>query len=329
MPFVKIFERDPMAVFKAFAMTATAALLVEFIPTDVKADLVSWARNAFIKEPPFILPHARVPITLVLVALIAIVVAVEYRQKIWCMLFFNCVPQTRSHHTAAVIWLHGLGDRPENFLWLQKHIGLCHVKWVLPQAEVREISAIRAMVQSTGVTQSSTRAAWIDMHAMPITRSEPIDKVELDRAVERILAIIDSQVADGIAPERIVVGGFSQGACVAAWAVSRCAHKLGGCALWSGYVGDKAVELTAALRASRNVATRFTYGHGSVDPTVLPECGEVFVAALEQAGVGVDARVFEGVKHGCSHEQVEALKDLVYDVAPTRAGERYAKPKDL
>jgi hypothetical protein len=102
MPFVKIFERDPMAVFKAFAMTATAALLVEFIPTDVKADLVSWARNAFIKEPPFILPHARVPITLVLVALIAIVVSVEYRQKIWCMLFFKCVPQTRSHHTADV-----------------------------------------------------------------------------------------------------------------------------------------------------------------------------------------------------------------------------------
>jgi dienelactone hydrolase len=117
---------------------------------------------------------------------------------------------------------------------------------------------------------------------------------------ERISHWYSQRYALDIAPERIVVGGFSQGACVAAWAVSRCAHKLGGCALWSGYVGDKAVELTAALRASRNVATRFTYGHGSVDPTVLPECGEVFVAALEQAGVGVDARVFEGVKHGCS-----------------------------
>ena len=31
-------------------------------------------------------------------------------------LFFNNMPKTRAHHTAAVIWLHGTGDAGAGFL---------------------------------------------------------------------------------------------------------------------------------------------------------------------------------------------------------------------
>ena len=35
-------------------------------------------------------------------------------------LFFNNMPKTRSHHTAAVIWLHGTGDAGAGFAFLKK-----------------------------------------------------------------------------------------------------------------------------------------------------------------------------------------------------------------
>ena len=51
-------------------------------------------------------------------------------------LFFNNMPKTKSHHTAAVIWLHGTGDAGAGFAFLKKACEreLRHIKWVLPDA---------------------------------------------------------------------------------------------------------------------------------------------------------------------------------------------------
>ena len=57
--------------------------------------------------------------------------------------------------------------------------------------------------------------------------------------------------------------------------------------------------------------------HGDSDDKVKPECGAQLVATLEAAGVLVHTKkVFEGLKHGCTRQQIDQLAALVREVVP-------------
>jgi hypothetical protein len=92
--------------------------------------------------------------------------------------------------------------------------------------------------------------------------------------------------------------------------------------------------LEQALRSSKSArGVPFVACHGDADDKVKPECGARLVATLRAAGVLVHAhKVFEGLKHGCTREQIEQLAALLRQVAPKQgergdgAGKAAAKP---
>ena len=92
-------------------------------------------------------------------------------------LFFNNMPKTRSHHTAAVIWLHGTGDAGAGFAFLKKACEreLRHIKWVLPDAPRTPLTA----------AQGAPRRAWVDVAAMPIKIERKPDDAALSRVALR------------------------------------------------------------------------------------------------------------------------------------------------
>jgi dienelactone hydrolase len=60
--------------------------------------------------------------------------------------------------------------------------------------------------------------AWCDVYEpWPLTTKPRDDTKGLEASVEDIHEIIDKLVSDGIPSERIIVGGFSQGAATATW----------------------------------------------------------------------------------------------------------------
>jgi predicted esterase len=88
--------------------------------------------------------------------------------------------------------------------------------------------------------------AWCDVYEpWPLTTKPRDDTKGLEASVEDIHEIIDKLVSDGIPSERIIVGGFSQGAATATLATntygndtplfstprSGCAHRLWLCAV--------------------------------------------------------------------------------------------------
>lgn len=154
---------------------------------------------------------------------------------------------------------------------------------------------------------------------MPVTLAEPNDTAGLDAAVARVHALVADEVARGTPAARIVVGGFSQGATVAAWAVATSPHRLAGCALWSGY-GQRCDELAAELRGGANASTPFISGHGTDDRKVLPEAGAAFVDAIAAAGVPLTRRTYAELGHGCSAEQIDDLASFVNGVARPLSG---------
>ncbi|KAJ1480861.1 hypothetical protein T484DRAFT_1809341 [Baffinella frigidus] len=90
----------------------------------------------------------------------------------------------RAVHSASVIWLHGLGDQGGSWTEVTRDFGstLPHVKWIFPNAPSRPGLSPDAEEDEEGTMQSQTM-----LHAL-----------------------INSEVAAGIAPDRILIGGFSQ-----------------------------------------------------------------------------------------------------------------------
>ena len=129
-----------------------------------------------------------------------------------------------SKATAAVIFLHGLGDTASGWSPAFPLQGLDHVKTVLPTADRMPVSLNMGMVMPS----------WFDLHGLDENARD--DEEGIMKAVARVNRIIDEQVANGIPSERIIVGGFSQGGAVALTVALCSERKLAGAVVLSGWL---------------------------------------------------------------------------------------------
>ncbi|CAH1768487.1 12263_t:CDS:2, partial [Entrophospora sp. SA101] len=104
-----------------------------------------------------------------------------------------------SLHSATVIFLHGLGDSGHGWEPIAIEIGekMEHVKFVLPNAPIRPIT-INAGMKMPG---------WFDVTTLNVDQINGVD--------EDVKKLIKDEIDSGIASNRIVVGGFSQGTTIA------------------------------------------------------------------------------------------------------------------
>ncbi len=107
---------------------------------------------------------------------------------------------------ACVIWLHGLGADGHDFepivpeLRLPETLG---VRFVFPHAPVRPVTLNGGMAMR----------AWFDLRQPDLGREPDLEGIA--DSVHRLEALLEQQQAQGIARERIVLAGFSQGGVVA------------------------------------------------------------------------------------------------------------------
>ena len=294
MVLARMFARgDPVAALKAGAVTALMYGALYATPEDVKLRWARWATED--EDAPYEL--AALGATLIL-----LLTLFAWRAEIWRALTFRSFPRVSKHHTGCVLWLHGLGDCGSGFEWLRHELKLRHVFIALPDAELMTVAA----------ASGGKKRAWLNLSKMPVTLDEPDYPDALDAAVAKVHGWIDEQAAMGIPHERIILGGFSQGAAVAAWAAATCKHKLGGVVLWSGYA-PRAVALEAALASGANASgCPFIAAHGDMDNKIELACGKRLADALQTAKVELRSRkVYQGLGHGCTSEQLEQFKAFV------------------
>jgi len=163
-------------------------------------------------------------------------------------------------HTATVIFLHGLGDRGAGMSLYAKQMsaepGLRHVKWIMPDAPMRPLTAGRGMIVPS----------WFDVFNFNIfTREE--DEPSLLAGATAINTLISNEIEEhGIPPERIIVGGLSQGGALACLTGVTSERRLAGVFVLSSYV--------PLWRKTREIATSIApsipifWGHGTVDAQV-------------------------------------------------------------
>uniref|UniRef100_A0A2K6GKB7 palmitoyl-protein hydrolase n=1 Tax=Propithecus coquereli TaxID=379532 RepID=A0A2K6GKB7_PROCO len=106
--------------------------------------------------------------------------------------------------TAAVIFLHGLGDTGIVALWLS-----------LPRPRIPVTLNMKMVMPS-----------WFDL--MGLSPDAPEDEAGIKKAAENIKALIEHEMKNGIPANRIVLGGFSQGGALSLYTALTCPHPLAG-----------------------------------------------------------------------------------------------------
>jgi phospholipase/carboxylesterase len=148
------------------------------------------------------------------------------------------------------------------------------------------------------------------------------------------LRAVGAAVDAGIARDSVLVGGFSQGACLASEFVARNPAQYGGLAVFSGGLIGEAVDIDGCLADATGEAGSETGGEsgaagdagplagtpafvgcGDVDPHIPEEPVRATTEVLEALGADVDERIYEGMGHGINNDEVAAVSELVERLA--------------
>lgn len=146
---------------------------------------------------------------------------------------------------------------------------------------------------------------------------ETIPRIEgVREAAPALNAFIDSELGRlGLAEDRLILGGFSQGAMMALHVGLRRAKPAAAIVSHSGMlIGAE------TLAAEISVRPPVLLTHGAADDVVPPASLPAAKAALEAAGVPVQAELVQGLGHGIDETTVRAaLRFLAEVVRPEQA----------
>jgi phospholipase/carboxylesterase len=195
---------------------------------------------------------------------------------------------------ACVIWLHGLGADRSDFqpvAQLLQHV-LPSTRFVLPQAPTQAVT----------INSGYRMPSWYDIKAMSPARA--IDRGQLDASAAVVHALMDAQNAQGIADERIVLAGFSQGGAVVLHAAFvEQSRALAGVMALSTYAPSfgEVLPLTAVQQA-----IPVLHLHGTQDGVVIPPMGRAAHDRLKDAGVTATWKDYP-MEHAVVEEEIQDI----------------------
>ena len=195
---------------------------------------------------------------------------------------------------AAAVWLHGLGADGHDFPPIVAELGLPAdhgVRFVFPHAPRIPVTINGGMVMR----------AWYDILTLDLERRCDADGVA--KSAQHAADLVAHEQAQGIASERIVLAGFSQGGAIALHQGLRHPEPLAGIIALSTYLAVPVEE--GELSASARTTPVFQ-AHGTMDPMVPCQRGEAARDRLTALGVGVEWHDYPMMHQVCL-EEIEAL----------------------
>jgi predicted esterase len=127
------------------------------------------------------------------------------------------------------------------------------------------------------------------------------------------LAMLDSLVADvvaaGVPKERVVLSGFSQGACLTAEYAVRHADRFGGLVIFSGgLIGPPG---TTWSRPGSFSGTPVFLGCSDVDAHIPKQRVEESAAVFARMGADVTLRLYPGMGHLINDDEIGAAREIM------------------
>lgn len=154
---------------------------------------------------------------------------------------------------------------------------------LVPLAEslaARVMRPLRVVVPAAPIAMGASSRAWYPLD----------DEARATSARDRLEALLRELEAEGVSRDRVIVGGFSQGAMMSIELALSVTPPIRGIVVLSGRMLDH--HAPEELRALDGVAV--FWAHGRVDPRVPFERGLAFADRAEAAGARVERHAFDG-----------------------------------
>lgn len=189
----------------------------------------------------------------------------------------------------AVVMIHGRNASPRNILELAPRLDRSGFTYVAPAA--------------AGNT-------WYPFSFLEqVAKNEPY----LTSALERLNRVVSDVVAAGVPADRIVLLGFSQGACLAAEFAYRHARPFGGLVLFSGgLIGPPGT--TWAINRSFEKTPVFL-GCSDTDAHVPKWRVDETAGVFDQMQAEVTERIYPGMGHLICDDEIEFAQSLLDRIA--------------
>jgi phospholipase/carboxylesterase len=185
----------------------------------------------------------------------------------------------------AVIMLHGRGATAADILSLTDHLEQNDLAFVAPQAPGN---------------------SWYPFSFLaPLNQNEPA----LSEALAVVGALIDGMAQDGVASERVVLLGFSQGGCLALEYAARHARRYAAViGLSAGLIGP---QNTPRNYAGSLAGTPVFLGCDDMDDHIPIERVKESTRVLRDLGGEAKQRIYSGMGHGINDDELAEVRSLL------------------
>ena len=185
----------------------------------------------------------------------------------------------------TIILVHGRGDSAAGILGLTQEFDVDDVAWLAPQA--------------AGHT-------WYPYSFLsPIPRNEPF----ISSALGVLRRLVGQLGADGVTSDRVMLMGFSQGACLTSEFAARHARRYAGVATLSGgLIGPPATprDYSGSLDG-----TPVLIGCSDVDPHIPLARVEETADLFRRMHASVDERIYPNMAHTINSDEIAAIAALL------------------
>ncbi|WP_234570611.1 alpha/beta hydrolase [Rhodohalobacter sp. 614A] len=185
----------------------------------------------------------------------------------------------------AMILIHGRGTSAESIITLANEFDTGNIHYRAPQAN---------------------HHTWYPYSFLqPTERNEP----GLSSGLQVIFDMISDLETEGIPKEKIILLGFSQGACLATEFVARHPSKYGGLvALSGGLIG----ETVQPENYEGNLAGMpYFVGCSDVDPHIPVERVNESVEVLKSLGAEVTKKIYPGMGHTVNRDEIDHIQKII------------------
>lgn len=203
--------------------------------------------------------------------------------------------ETAPKPTASVIWMHGLGADGSDFVPIIRELDLTGcpaIRFIFPHAPMMQVT----------INNGYTMRAWYDVLSRDFVSNDDDKTLRSSQAlVEQLIA---HEKARGIAADKIVLGGFSQGGAMTLQTGLRHPEKLAGLMVLSSYL-----PLSHLVEKERNPANQNTsifMVHGIDDQVIDFDYAKQSSDTLESLGYPVEWHEYP-MPHSLCREEIDDL----------------------
>ena len=200
-------------------------------------------------------------------------------------------------YTHCIIWLHGLDNKPENF------VDLFTKDIILNKINNTKIILLRAPIMKMTYNNESL-TSWFDIYSFPLDSKDTYNFEDAIKSSNVVRNIIEQEVKILGDYQKIFIGGHSQGACISLFTGYNFEKLLGGIIVCSGFL----FEQGEIIGDKRNLNVYL--GHGDKDLAIPFEFHNETIKRIEDYE-GVQKFYYPGHGHSIMEKEKKDIENFL------------------